>query len=329
MTKPRICTKTASYKTHYPQFIEYADRQLGTQFWTSKEMRVDLDRIQLLYEMTEAELHGIKTVLHLFLQYELFVGNEFWGNVVAKTFPRPEVQQMSAVFAMAELGIHAPFYDQLNKQLGLDTDEYYTSYIHNPVLKARMDYLDAVISGKDKILAMMIFTLVEGAILFSSFAFLKSFQSNGRNLIPVIVRGTNQSAIDEELHNEGGSALIVQYYSELGMTIPMDIARHTALLEAVEYIYEHECQIISMIFEKGTIKGIDEESLKSFVRYRLNKCLNNLGLSNFFPVTECKIAEWFEKNTSAYKVIDHFTSGVGMEYESGWNENAFNNCWTD
>lgn len=192
----RITTPTNSYTKHYSNISNLALKQFEKQFWTSSEMKVHLDKMQLLYELSPEQLHTVKTVLGLFVHYELKVG-DFW-QVVAKTFPRPEVKLAASVIDATERGIHAEFYAQVNEQLGLDTDEHYLSYTQDPVLNSRAEWLDSILRGEDRILGIIIFSMTETALLFSSFSILKSFQSNGYNLIPVIARGTNQSAIDED-----------------------------------------------------------------------------------------------------------------------------------
>lgn len=109
-------TPTDSYVRHYPGFVEFANKQLEDQFWTSTEMKVELDRMQLLYELSPEQTHAVKFVLNLFVRYELRVG-DMWQKI-GKLFPRPEVQLVSSVIEMIERAVHAEFYNQLNIQLG-------------------------------------------------------------------------------------------------------------------------------------------------------------------------------------------------------------------
>lgn len=323
---PRIMTPTDSYTRHYPILVELANKQLEKQFWTSAEMKVELDRMQLLYELSPAQYHAVKTVLHLFLQYELIVG-DFWDEIVAKTFPRPEVKLAASVVAMTERAVHAEFYNQLNVVLGMDKDEDYLAYTKDEELYSRIKWLGEVMGGEDKILATIIFSMTETALLFSSFAVLKSFQSNGYNLLPVIVRGTNQSAIDEDLHGIISAEIINTYYAEIGSKLIDDTVRYSAVRAAVQDAYLHECRIIDMAFLEDTLNGVTKDDLKSFVKYRLNLYLERIQLPKEFEIENCTIVDWFEKNTYSYKMVDFFTSGVGMEYESSWNENGFGQCW--
>lgn len=326
--KPRICTPTDSYTRHYPVIVELAEKQLEKQFWTSNEMKVELDKMQLLYELSEEQFHAVKTVLHLFLRYELMVGR-FWEDTVAKTFPRPEVQLACSVVAMTERAIHAEFYNQLNVVLGMDKDEDYTAYTNDEELNNRVQWLDSVLAGEDKILSTIIFSMTETSLLFSSFAVLKSFQSNGHNLIPVIVRGTNQSAIDEDLHGTISAEIINNYYKEIGENLVDDEVRYSAVIEAVHKAYEHECRIIDMAFLKDTLNGVKKQEMKEFVKYRLNVYLERIQLPHQFEVGECSIIDWFEKNTYSYKMVDFFTKGVGSEYESSWDTDGFGKSWEE
>ena len=323
---PQITQPTKSYVRKYPRIVELANKQLEEQFWTSSEMKVELDRMQLLYGLSKEQLHGVKTTLQLFLRYELIVG-DFWSRTMADTFPRPEVRLACSVIDAFEKGVHAEFYDQLNKVLELDTDEHYLAYVKDPELNERVEWLGNVLSQEDKILACIIFSMTETALLFSSFSILKSFQSNGYNLIPVIVRGTNQSAIDEDLHGQISSEIINTYYSELGYGLKDDTVRLPKVLEAVHYAYLHECRIIDMSIPGNSFNGVPKQHYKEHVKVRLNLYLNRLGLPSEFEVGECSIVDWFDKGTYSYKVIDFFSAGMGNEYESSWDEDSFGAAW--
>ena len=153
MTKPRIMTPTESYVTLYPQFIKLADTQLEDCLWTSTEIKVEKDKQDMLVNMTEAEHHAVTTGLKLFTRYEMFAGKEYWLNRFIKAFPRPETERMASVFGMFELAVHAPFYNKLNEVLGLDTDEFYTSYVDDPVLNSRVKFLDNLVDDPDDLLS--------------------------------------------------------------------------------------------------------------------------------------------------------------------------------
>ncbi|MNQ91048.1 ribonucleotide-diphosphate reductase subunit beta [compost metagenome] len=328
MLLTQIQTPTDSYTRHYPRIVELANKQLEEQLWFSSEMVVELDRMQLLYELTPEQLHAVKTVLTFFVRYELTVG-DMWKKI-GEIFPRPEVKLAASVIEAVERAVHAEFYDQPNKQLGLDNDEHYLAYTKDSELVERASWLGNLLNDKDDpILSIIIFSMTETALLFSSFAILKSFQSNGYNLIPVIVRGTNQSAIDEDLHGMISAEIINTYYGELGKKLFDDKERYNKVVEAVQYAYKHECRIIDIAIPGESFNGVPKQEYKEFVKKRLNTYLTRLQLPEFFEVGECSITSWFELNTYAYKVIDIFSAGLGMEYESTWDEFGFIKGWQE
>lgn len=324
----RIETETDSYARYYPEIVRLANKQLEEQFWTSSEMIVELDRMQLLYELTPDQLHAVKYILSLFVRYELNVG-DMWKRV-AEVFPRPEVKMAASVIEMVERAIHAEFYNQLNVQLGIDTDEHYLAYTKDPILYERAKWIgDLLKNDDDPILGIIIFSMTETALLFSSFAILKSFQSNGYNMLPVIVRGTNQSAVDEDLHGQISAEIINTYYSELGYPLSEDKKRCADILMAVDYAFAHECRIIDTAIRGDYFNGVPKQEYKEFVKRRLNIYLERIGLPPRFEVGECSIVNWFELNTYAYKMVDFFTPGVGMEYESSWDDDGFVRGWKE
>ena len=320
--QPRIKTHTDSYVVHYPQFIELADTQLEKCFWTSNEISVEKDRQDMLVNMTPAEHHAVTTALKLFVKYEIFVGTEYWLTRVMNKFPRPEIQRMAAVFGMTELAVHAPFYNKLNEVLGLNTDEFYLSYIDDPVLKSRVDFLDSVVCSDDDLLSLAAFSIVEGAILFSSFAMFKNFQSNGNNLIGATVQGINQSVIDEGLHQTAGALLFKTVLKESKLKPEVKQELFDGIQKVAATIAEHEERICDMLFEKGPLRGITAEQLKTFVRSRVNICLSDLGVEPVFETEDNPVAGWFYANMQSFQQVDFFAA-VGREYQRGWDAKSF------
>lgn len=319
---PRIKQPTESYVLKdYPEAIEFAAKQ-NSVFWLADEVKVEKDKQDLLVNMTPAEAHGVNTVSKLFTKYELFVGEEYWGEVIAKRYPRPEIQRMANAFAFFELNVHAPFYAKLDQELGLATDEFYSSYTNDPVLADRMDFIDGILTSYNEPLALAGFSMIEGAVLYSSFAFLKHFQSNGKNKMLNLVRGINFSVRDENLHAMAGAWLFKTVLDETKPSVEELAALEAEVKIVAQKIYEHECRIIDMIFEKGDIEGITAETMKAFVRSRLNICLVNLGYAPIFEVGDNPIAEWFYKGINDFQFNDFF-SGMGNQYNRNWNKAGF------
>ncbi len=325
MTKVRCQTPKKEFTVDYPEAVDFADKQSAV-FWPHFEVKVHKDKQDILINMTEAERHGTITVLKLFTKYEQIIGDEFWFNFVFKKFPRPaDIQPMAALFSAMELQVHAKFYSKLNEELGIATDEFYNEYLEDDELKNRVEFLEKVLK-KDDLRALGCFTFGEGAVLYSSFAFLKHFQSQGKNKLVNVVSGINFSARDEALHSEAAAWLfrtLLQEMESAGLIneeykdkLKQDI------YEAATTVLEHEKLIIKKIFEKGKIEGITELQLEHFAQSRINLCLRNLGYDNLFKVEYNPIQSWFYKGVNGYQMQDFFNS-QGNQYQRDWDATEF------
>lgn len=320
MTIP-LKTPIDGYIDKYPQFSHMADEQTKI-FWPWNEIKVEKDKQDLMVGMTESETHGITTTLKSFTKYELYVGNEHWGNRIAKSYPQVGVQRMSAAFTNVELNSHAPFYNKINKELGLDTLEFYTAYLDDPTMAARMRYIDDLIANPDDELSTAVFSLVEGGVLYSQFAYLKHFQSQGKNKAPNLVRGINMSARDENLHSLGGAALVNTALAEQKRTEAEMQQFREAVLEGAQQLYEHEVILNGKLFEKGKQDGITLHQLNNFSLSRFNMVLGTLNIKPLSKVEYNPIASWFYKGINDYQMNDFF-QGIGREYQRDWDREAF------
>ena len=325
----RILTPKSEYTTDYPIAIEFAKQQAEI-FWLPDEIEVEKDLHDLKTNFSESEYHGVISTLKLFTIYELSVGNDYWQNYITKVFPRPDIQRMATTFAFMEIGVHAPFYNKINEALGLDTDEFYNSYKEDAVLANRMAWIGKRTEKKDTVYNILksvgVFSMIEGAVLYSSFAFLKHFNSAGKNKLININAGINFSAIDETLHSQAGAWLfrtLLQEAEEDGQisTAQLNLLNHE-LEDTAKVILEHESIIIDKIFEKGAIKGITENQLKHFVESRLDICVENLGFKGIFKPTYNPIAKWFYKDLESSTLHDFFSS-TGNDYNRNWIEGKF------
>lgn len=311
----------------YKEPSEFATKQLEI-FWLPNEINVEKDVQDVLVNFTESEKHGVITTLKLFSLYETHAGSEYWGGRYRKIFNGPEFEKMASVFSMFELAVHQPFYNKINELLHLNDESFYMSYLDNPILKERIEFIGGIIDDPDDLKSLAVFSMVEGVILYSSFAFLKHFQSQGKNKLLNIVRGINFSLRDENLHSLAGAWSFRTKLSESTLTPEQKDALKQTIRDAATKIYEHECEIIKMMFSKGNIDGITEKQLINFVMSRVNECLKALGMEKMFDVTYNPIADWFYKAISDYTFNDFF-SGVGNQYHRNWDEQSFTWKTTD
>lgn len=318
----RCQTYKEAYTFDYPEAVAYADMQ-NSVLWFHHEINVAKDIQDIRVNMTEAEAHGVITTLKLFTLYELVAGNEYWGGRFKRMFPRHDFRQMANSFAFTEINVHAPFYNKINEALMLNTDDFYTSYVNDPILKARMEFVESIVCDKDDLVSLGAFSMVEGGILYSAFAYLKHFQAQGKNKLTNVVRGINFSVRDENMHCEGGAwayKTLMREKEAAGELSRNGRSRIEAKLRsAAQQIYSHESHIVDMLFEKGDVDNITKKDLKTFVRSRLNLCLQNVGIAPIFnDVDDNPIAEWFYDNINGLKFHDFFT-GTGSEYNRDWD----------
>jgi ribonucleotide reductase beta subunit family protein with ferritin-like domain len=299
--------------------IEFADQQLKI-FWLPEEIKVEKDVQDVLTNFSEAEKHAVITTLRLFSLYETHAGDEYWGTRFKEMFSGAEYHRMASVFSMFELAVHAPFYNKINELLYINTSEFYTSYQDSPVLKARIDHIGEMISDKNDLVSLGSFSMVEGVILYSNFAFLKHYQSQGKNKLMNVVRGLNFSARDEHRHAEASAYCFRKKAQDVDADYLYKVEQK--IRETARKIYEHECAIIAMLFEKGKVEGITAHQLENFVQSRINHCLKQLGFSKEYDVKYNPISEWFYKGINDYQFNDFF-SGQGNQYHRVWDETAF------
>jgi ribonucleoside-diphosphate reductase beta chain len=323
---PRLRTPKTTYTFDYDTAIEFAETQQRI-LWTAEEIEMEKDLHDLKTNLDEAELHGVITVLKLFTEYELHVGKDYWTNRVAKMFPRPDIERMANMMSYVEINVHAPFYARINELLGLATDEFFESYKENEILNERMEWIGSVVGAPidnnlDILRSLGAFSMIEGAVLYSNFAFLKHFQAEGKNKLANLVAGINFSVKDENIHAEADAWLYRTLMKESNLSEKEKEILRRDMEKVASKTYEHEKEIVKMIFEKGNIRGITANQLDNFVQSRIDLCLENLGYDKIFNPTYNPIQKWFYKNINSTRLHDFF-SAQGSDYTRDWKETAF------
>lgn len=322
MDKAQIRTRKSTYTVDYPQAIAAARRQFST-LWSAEELGVEKDENDVRTLMTDGERKGLITVLKLFTQYELEIGNEFWSGKFSRLFPRPDIQRAANAFAFTELNSHAPFYDLINKTLNLATDEFYSAWKDDPVLVDRIDFVESHLATDDPYRCLAAFSFMEGVVLYSSFAFLKSFNMGGHNLIPHIAAGVDISCKEEHSHFQFSSWTYRQLMlEETDLGLVDDEKRNwlqTMCLQLARTVYDHECRIVDKIFEHGGIRTITQDEILHFIRNRIDVVLQGLNCPPLFEEPDGVVSDWFYDALSAYKYADFFANNQ-IQYVRNWSK---------
>lgn len=310
---PHIRQNPGYYMIEYPEVIKLAEWQQNTLFWRPEEIRVYKDLQDLRTNLTESQLYSFISYLKLFTEYELRIGRDFWIGKFIDIFPRPEFAMFGTVIANTEQFTHARFYNMANEVLGLNTPDFLSSWKNDPELKQRIDFIDEMLDNDDPLVVLAAMVFSEGMILYSPFAYFKSYQENGFNLVANFASGIEFSLREESFHCE----CTVRFFKELLTQSNLNKQENLKLKETVLEIHkralEHEIIITRKAFLKGVMDNISEEELLSFVYDRGNKCLAMLGYGE--ETDTSPINKWFYKSLVGYIKGDQFVS-VSREYTS-------------
>lgn len=306
----------------YPQAYKYWELQQQSH-WLHFEISMASDINDWKMNLTETEKHVVGHILKGFTQSEVFI-QEYWGQMVGKWFKKPEIQMMAASFSSME-SIHAVAYAYLNQSLGL---EDFDAFLHEPTAKAKIDRLIST-KGKTKeeiAKSLAIFSAFnEGVNLFSSFAVLLNFSRFNK------LKGVGQiiafSIKDESLHSHAGCWLFRTFIEEFPDILTEEMKEE--IYNAARLTVELEDAFISKAFESGPIEGIDVHDLKTFIRFRTNTKLTDLGLKKLWKNIDKEALDrmsWFDYLSGGVSHADFFAARVSdyakgaMDFSKIWDE---------
>lgn len=306
----------------YPKAYEYWELQQKSH-WLGLEISMSSDINDWKTILTPTEKNIIGNTLKGFTQSEVFI-QEYWSQMVAKWFKKPEIQMAAVTFGAFE-SIHTQAYALLNQSLGL---EDFDSFLHEPTAKAKIDRLINT-KGKSKqdiARSLAIFSAFnEGVNLFSSFAILFNFSRFNK------MKGLGQiisySIKDEDLHSQFGCWLFRTFISEFPEIWTDELKKE--IYDAARLTIELEDNFIDKVFELGDMEGLSSKDLKIFIRNRCNTKLEDLNLKKNWKNIDKKIIDkfsWFDVLSVGPSQQDFF-AGKETNYSRG-NIN-FSNVWDD
>ena len=306
----------------YDQAYKYWELQQQSH-WLPSEISMASDINDWKTVLNDAERNLIGHILKGFTQSEVFI-QEYWSQMVGKWFKKPEIQMMAAAFSSME-SIHAVAYALLNQSLGL---EDFAAFLDEPTAKAKIDRL---ISTKGKSKAEIARSLAifsgfnEGVNLFSSFAILLNFARFNK------MKGLGQiiafSVKDESLHAEAGCWLFRQLIQEYPEIWTDELKGQ--VYEAARVTIDLEDAFITKAFSVGEVEGLTEKDLKTFIRFRANTKLEDLGLKKNWKNLDrdsMEHMEWFDVMSAGKGHSDFFAARVDdysrgtISFEGIWNE---------
>lgn len=306
MKKSDLQTASSSYVDKYPQFVDAVTYQKQTLFWTHHEIDLEKDKQDLRFKLNDAQRHAISFNQRLFTKYEDVVGNDYWLGVVHRRYKNHNVRALAVCFADVEVNIHFPFYRKVNEVLGTHNDEFYKVFETDPVLVERVEFMEELVSEKDTLASMAGFAFMEGAVLFTAFAMIKSLGVKGQNSMANLIAGIDFSVLDENFHFTTAAEIFKVQKEQEERSVVEEKELELKIYQHAKYVYEHECIIVDAMLAEGDIPNASKEELKAFARSRVNIVLRGLGLDAIFDEDGDTISEWFYGSMNSFRLNDNF-----------------------
>ena len=297
---PLVYKKVGGFE--YPEFFDYY-RKAVASVWRPEEVAMGADVTDWQQNLTESEKQLISGVLRGFTIMEMGI-SEYWGDVVCRIFPKPEVLAMARAFSLFEQ-IHAQAYNHLSDTLGINESE---AFLSDPTAQQKVERFFTECSS-DKVSLAVFSGAGEGVSLFASFALLLAFNKTGR--MKGLAQIISWSVRDEENHSNGGCELFKKLVEETGIT-DEEIREISAGFNTV---LENEFSFLSNIFNKidnAEIPILLEEA-KAYLKLRTNNRYGRLDLNLSIPMSDqerilaANISSWFDPMVRGQTNSDFFS----------------------
>jgi len=300
----------------YPEAKAIMEEQQD-KTWSAQEISVEDDKHDFLSVMSVPQRRVTDTTLQLFVEIEQRVG-DVW-NAIASWFPHSEIEGTCMEIARMEKSVHAFFYQKMSDVLNIDPADVVIQQQAISVIREKLTLLESITSdlSKDKALTLFTVAAIEQVLLFSNFAMLKSFKSNGYTLIKKTLTGVDYVIEDEQLHGVFAAYLHNTYIKETGTNLIEHTKKCTDILLE---IVKHEDSIIDYVYlDIPSINDITPTQLKTFIRSRANTLMTEMHMSPLFVVDSNKdaISKWFYQGINSIKVHDFFSANT-TQYRRSW-----------
>jgi ribonucleoside-diphosphate reductase beta chain len=236
---------------------------------------------------------------------------KFWGNI-GTYFPKPEIEEVGAVFACNEV-IHAMAYSNLLDILNLN-DEF-EKLDSVPAIKKRVAYLDKAVvtpvNNKDVYQNIMLFSMfIENVSLFSQF-YITMKLNKDHGWLKGFTNVTRATQNEEVLHAKFGEDLVNIINAENPTWMTEDVFEKVK--ELADEALSAERAVIEWITNGNTEFA---EEMYEFVKYRMNKGLANINIPLSYDVNGADRFTWFDIMVNNTPSIDFFAQ-KSTQYSKG------------
>lgn len=305
--KPDIFKHRLNLKPYeYPHLNEYKDA-IRHSYWLHTEFNFTADIQDYKVNINDKERNAIKNAMLAISQVEVAV-KSFWGDLKNR-MPKPEIEAVGSTFAESEVR-HHDAYSHLLEILGLNDEFKRIQEI--PALSKRVNSLTQAVkyvkteSNKDFTLSLILFSLfIEHVSLFSQFLVMMSFNKH-RNIFKGLSNVIEATSKEEQLHGLFGIELVGIIREEHPEWFDEEMSNK--VYEACEKTLTSEIEVIDWIYEAGDLDFLPKDTIKEFIKNRLNNSLKSTGFEPLFEVDEAVVeqTDWYDDEIIATKHVDFF-----------------------
>jgi len=302
-----IFEEQVSRKPNLYPWTEMFIQSMHDGFWTDKEFTFKSDVQQFKTVLTDQEREIIIRTLSAIGQIEVAV-KTFWAKL-GDNLPHPALQDLGYVMANTEV-IHNNAYERLISIL--DMEDIFEENLKLDFIQGRVKYLKKYThrfykdSKKQYLYALILFTLfVENVSLFSQFYVINWF-ARFKNVLKDTDQQVKYTRNEENIHAMVGARLINTIRAEYPELFDEELIER--IKGEAEEAFKAESKIIDWMVNGIDEEGLSANTLKEFVKHRINESLEMIALTPVFDVDKKEIAGtiWFEEELLGNSMSDFF-----------------------
>lgn len=306
---PDIFRPRTAYKPfEYPHLASYVDA-IQQSYWIVSEYKFSSDIQDFKAVLEPHEKEAVRRCMLSISQVEVAV-KTFWGKV-GDRLPKPEIQEVGAVFSESEVR-HSRAYSHLLEILGLN-DEF-EKVLEVPAIKKRVEYAQKALaksktdSDQDYLESVLLFTLfIENVSLFSQFLIISTMNKE-KSVLKGMSNVIAATSLEELTHNDFGCAIVNEIRKEHPEWFTDELEERVQRL--VWQAFEAEKGIVDWIFESGELDYLSKNSVIEYIKNRFNMGLEQAGFHKVFPINEQLLEGtlWFDLQNNSTMHTDFFAS---------------------
>lgn len=290
----------------YPHLLRYSD-VIHESFWTAEHFTYDRDIRDF---RTNFKPHWKLALTRSMLAVGV-VENKvktFWPYI-ERRYPKAEISDAGFTFGGNEV-VHRRAYEKLLNLLGLEKE--FKNVLDVPCMKDRIKYLTKYLdkngkaTNKEFVKSLITFVLwVENCSLFSQFLIISSFNKyeNVLNNFNAVVCATGR---EENIHAQFGAELLKIIREENPDWF--DSEMYESILKDAQKAFKAECKVLDWIFEHGELEFLSKDSIKEYLKKRINKSMCMIGYADIFDLNKSLLqpTEYFDKTIECSISFDFF-----------------------